>query len=142
MQLTTNFSLAELTRTSQKAANVPNQTELDALKSLATNILQPLRDALGKPIQITSGFRSEAVNEAVGGASTSQHRFGQAADIKVAGMTPFELASKIVELGLPYDQVIQEPTWVHVSFGPRNRREKLTAKRQRGRMVYQQGLGR
>ena len=141
MKLTANFSLAELTRTSQNRPNAPADAEVQNLIALAANVLQPLRDALGKPVRITSGYRSEAVNRAVGGSATSQHRLGQAADIQVDGMAPAALAKAIVALALPYDQLIQEPTWVHVSYGPRNRREKLTAKRAGGKMVYTPGLG-
>lgn len=142
MKLTANFSLAELTRTSQNRPNVPDDSEVQSLLALASHILQPLRDALGRPVHINSAFRSEAVNRAVGGAATSQHRLGQAADIHVEGMSSKELAKKIVQLNLPFDQVIEEfGRWVHVSYGPRNRRQQLTAVKQGGKTVYHQGLG-
>lgn len=141
-QLTANFSLAELTVTSRSMTNVPNETEIAHLRALAEKVLQPLRNALGKPVLINSAFRSEAVNRAVGGSATSQHRLGQAADIRVPGMPSLELARKIVALGLPFDQVIEEfGSWVHVSYGPRNRRQQLTAVKEAGKTVYRQGLG-
>jgi len=141
MQLTANFSLAELTVTDQNIPNVPNETEVASLRSLAEMILQPLRDALGKPVRVNSAFRSEAVNRAVGGTATSQHRLGQAADIHVPGMTSVEVAKKIVALGLPFDQVIEEfGSWVHVSYGPRRRRQQLTAVKRSGKTVYVQGI--
>ena len=90
MQLTANFSLAELTVTGRNMPNVPNEAEVASLRSLAEMILQPLRDALGKPARVNSAFRSEAVNRAVGGTATGQHRLGQAADIHVPGMTSVE----------------------------------------------------
>jgi len=141
MQLTANFSLAELTVTDRKMPNVPNEAEVASLRSLAEMILQPLRDALGKPVRVNSAFRSEAVNRAVGGTATSQHRLGQAADIHVPGMTSVEVAKKIVALGLPFDQVIEEfGSWVHVSYGPRHRRQQLTAVKRSGKTVYVQGI--
>jgi len=141
MQLTANFSLAELTVTGRNMPNVPNEAEVASLRSLAKMILQPLRDALGKPVRVNSAFRSEAVNRAVGGTATSQHRLGQAADIHVPGMTSMEVAKKIVALGLPFDQVIEEfGSWVHVSYGPRHRRQQLTAVKRSGKTVYVQGI--
>lgn len=141
MQLTANFSLAELTVTGRNMPNVPNEAEVASLRSLAELILQPLRNALGKPVRVNSAFRSEAVNRAVGGTATSQHRLGQAADIYVPGMTSAELAKKIVALGLPFDQVIEEfGSWVHVSYGPRHRRQQLTAVKRSGKTVYVQGI--
>ncbi len=141
MQLTANFSLAELTVTDRNMPNVPNEAEVASLRSLAEMILQPLRDALGKPVRVNSAFRSEAVNRAVGGTATSQHRLGQAADIHVPGMTSVELAKKIVALGLPFDQVIEEfGSWVHVSYGPRHRRQQLSAVKRSGKTVYVQGI--
>ena len=139
MQLTANFSLAELTVTGRNMPNVPNEMDVASLRSLAETILQPLRNALGKPVRVNSAFRSEAVNRAVGGTATSQHRLGQAADIHVPGMTSVELAEKIVALGLPFDQVIEEfGSWVHVSYGPRHRRQQLTAVKRSGKTVYVQ----
>ncbi|MFF2048857.1 D-Ala-D-Ala carboxypeptidase family metallohydrolase [Stenotrophomonas bentonitica] len=141
MQLTANFSLAELTVTDLNMPNVPNEAEVASLRSLAEMILQPLRDALGKPVRVNSAFRSEAVNRAVGGTATSQHRLGQAADIHVPGMTSVEVAKTIVALGLPFDQVIEEfGSWVHVSYGPRRRRQQLTAVKRSGKTVYVQGI--
>ncbi len=141
MQLTANFSLAELTVTGRNMPNVPNEAEVASLRSLAEYILQPLRDALGKPVRVNSAFRSEAVNRAVGGTATSQHRLGQAADVHVPGMTSTEVAKKIVALGLPFDQVIEEfGSWVHVSYGPRHRRQQLTAVKRSGKTVYVQGI--
>lgn len=141
MQLTPNFSLAELTVTNRKLRNVPAAAEVAHLRALAENILQPLRDALGKPITVNSAFRSDEVNRAVGGSPTSQHRLGQAADIVVAGMTSLELAQRIVELGLPFDQLIEEfGRWVHVSYGPRHRRQQLTAVNIGRKTVYRAGI--
>jgi len=141
MRLTSNFTLAELTVTNTGIANTPTLGEMVHLRALAEKILQPLRDDLRRPVLVNSAFRSEHVNRAVGGTATSQHRLGQAADIRVEGMTSRALAQRIVELGLPFDQVIEEfGRWVHVSYGPRNRRQVLTAVKRGGRTVYDPGL--
>ena len=90
---------------------------------------------------VSSGFRSEQVNRAVSGSSTSQHRLGQAADISTRSLDAEALARRIVELRLPFDQLIQEfGRWVHVSYGPRHRRQVLTAVKRNGRTVYLPGL--
>lgn len=137
MQLTANFRLAELTATSTGFPNVPDATEIASLQALAVHVLQPLRDAIGRPVVVNSGFRSDRVNRAVGGSSTSQHRLGQAADIRAPGMPSITLAREIVRLGLPFDQLIEEfGSWVHVSYGPRHRRQLLQAVKQGGKTVY------
>lgn len=127
MQLTRNFTLDELTVTSTGLDNTPTATERDNLQQLAVRVLQPLRDALGAPVIVNSGFRSEAVNRAVGGTSSSQHRSGQAADIWTRGMSTRTLARKVIELALPFDQLIWYPATnrIHVSYGPRHRRQVL-----------------
>lgn len=141
MRLTTNFTLAELKVTSTGIANTPTPAEIVHLRNLAEKILQPLRDDLRRPVLVNSAFRSERVNRAVGGSPTSQHRLGQAADIRVDGMTSRALARRIIDLQLPFDQVIEEfGRWVHVSYGPRHRRQVLTAVKRGGRTVYDQGL--
>ena len=136
LRLTKNFTLCELTVTSKPIRNDPNDSEIKSLTALAEKVLQPLRDAIGKPVHINSAFRSESVNRLVGGSPTSQHRLGQAADIRVDGMTPRQVVRKIIELKLPFDQLIEEPTWTHVSFGPRKRRQVLRAFWEGGRMHY------
>jgi hypothetical protein len=118
MKIGEHFTGAELTTTSQPIANEPSDAEWAALGRLVALILDPLREALGRPVRVTSGFRSQAVNRAVGGASTSQHLRGEAADIKVDGLTTTEVARTIHRLRLPVDQCIVERGdggWVHVS---------------------------
>lgn len=107
----------------------------DAVRALTLNVLQPLRDGLGMPVIISSGYRCPQLNAdpAVGGAPSSQHVKGEAADIHVdlpdgSRMPSVELARRIVALQLPYDQVIIYPTFVHVSH-------KLEGE-QRGRILY------
>ena len=126
-----NFSYKEFeeseTAVRKGIANVINTTEIrDSVKALVLNVLQPLRDAWGKPLHINSGYRCPALNEAAGGVATSAHLYGQAAD--VACDNPYELASLAKELNLPYDQMILYPTFVHFSH-------KLNGK-QRKKILY------
>jgi zinc D-Ala-D-Ala carboxypeptidase len=118
MNLSPNFTLEELTHTDHRnLENEPNETELTNLKRLA-EFLEEVKALLGgKPIIVNSAFRSKAVNDAVGSSDRSQHRHGCAADIRVPGMTPNEVVSKIIESGIEYDQVIREfDRWTHVSI--------------------------
>ena len=105
----------------------------DAVRALTLNILQPLRDAVKRAVRISSGFRCQDLNKAVGGVETSQHTKGEAADIYVlmddgSRMPSVELARLIIELQLPFDQLILYPTFVHVSH-------KLDGA-QRGNVLY------
>jgi uncharacterized protein YcbK (DUF882 family) len=94
MKLTKNFNLSEFA--SKDGSEFPKDVK-DNLQELANN-LQVLRYALGQPIIITSGYRSESHNKKIGGAKSSQHILGLAADIKVANTTPKNVAKKIEEL--------------------------------------------
>ncbi len=139
MSLTKNFTLAEMTRSETAARmhinNEPGTIPTLYLKQLCENILQPLRNAYGKPVIVNSGFRSQELNTAIGGARNSQHMLGQAADITAQCNTSMEdkraankkLFNLIVAMELPFDQLIDEKkfSWIHVSFGPRNRRQIL-----------------
>lgn len=82
MYITKNFTLAELTKTSVKAKNEPDALARLWLKILAVSVLQPLRDTVGTPIIINSGYRCPFVNKQVKGASDSAHLYGRAADIR------------------------------------------------------------
>ena len=121
--------------------NDPSLQVCKALTALIEKVLDPLREAYGKPIIVTSGYRCEKLNKAVGGAASSQHVKGEAADIRSVQDTPEEnkkLFDLIVKLGLPFDQLINEYNydWVHVSFGARHRRQKLKAVKKNGRTTY------
>ena len=125
MMLSPNFSLEELTRSDIAARkgldNAPNASEIANLSRLAA-FLEEIREHLVCPIMINSGFRSKAVNDAVGSHDTSQHRLGCAADIRVSQKTPERLMKAIYDSKLPYDQLILEFAdgrgggWVHVSI--------------------------
>jgi len=86
MNLSPHFTLAEMTATGRTADNTPGEKEIIALKALCENILEPVREHFGKPVYILSGFRSPEVNKLVGGAPTSQHVKGEAADITIKGV--------------------------------------------------------
>jgi Peptidase M15 len=135
MQLTTNFTLEEFTRSTTADRlgidNTPNAQEIANIRLLCSRILQPARSALG-PIQISSGFRSAALNAAVGGVSDSAHRLGLAADVVPVNVSTLQLA-KWVKNNTSFDQVILEfgtlanPNWIHVSADPRQRMAVLQA---------------
>ena len=115
MQLSKNFTLEEMTKsaTAQRLGinNAPKVDEVDNLKKLCEKILQPLREEYKKPIIVSSGFRSEKLNNAVGGSSTSEHRYGMAADIHSISDTKEdnkEIFDLIVKMDLPYGQLINE----------------------------------
>lgn len=125
------FTVAEFVRsdTADRRAidnRLPKEL-LPNVQALVNNVLDPLREAYGKPIRVNSGFRCPALNKAVKGSATSDHMTGRAADI--TGGSPKEnkrLFYLIQELGLPFDQLIDEKhfSWVHVSYRQsRNRRE-------------------
>lgn len=90
----------------------------DSIKCLVDNLLQPLRDAVKKPLKISSGYRCPQLNShyKIGGSPTSQHTKGEAADVWCATITPYELACKVIELGLRFDQLILYPGFVHLSY--------------------------
>lgn len=142
MDLGRYFTLDEFTH-SQAAArkglkNSPGATELANLQALVEHVLDPLREAVGRPVRVSSGFRSVQVNRAIGGSASSQHTLGQAADFTVPGMTTQEVVDAVRALGLPFDQLIEEfGSWVHVSYGPRHRRQVLRARRTRAGTKYE-----
>ena len=127
MRLSKNFSYDELvysaTAERLKLDNTPNEKEIEFLRKLANEVLQPIRDKWGRPIVVTSGFRSEKVNNAVGGVKNSQHRLGQAADLKIGSKSQnkalFNFIADLVKKGeIRVGQLIDEYgySWIHVSL--------------------------
>lgn len=147
MNLSKNFTLQELiksqtaTRKNIEEQFTPSQTVVENLKKLCEHILQPLRDHIGKPIRVTSGYRCKRLNKAIGGSVTSQHCEGKAVDIEVDGFTNEELFNFVINLNLPFDQTINEfapDGWIHISYDDKkNRREKLLATKKGGKVIYQ-----
>ena len=152
MNLTTNFTLSELTKSETALRkglnNEPTQDVISALQSLAFNVLQPVRDHYGKAIKINSGYRSPEVNASVGGSKTSDHCKGMAADIEIAGVANKELALYIRD-NMEYTQLILEgyvegvpdSGWVHVSYDSSNlKKQVMTAKFINGKAIYSNGI--
>jgi len=141
MKLSANFELFELIK-SQVAdrkgiPNNPSPDQIDNLKSLCINILQPIRSEFDKPVIISSGFRSAELCIAIGSKPTSQHAEGKAADLEIPGVDNMELAMWIKN-NLNFDQMILEfykdgqpnSGWVHVSWNSEdNRNQTLRAMR-------------
>jgi hypothetical protein len=145
LRLSENFALWEFvvspTADRNGISNIPNAVEIENLRVLCRKILQPARDALG-PLKISSGFRSARLNKLVGGAPTSDHRRGFAADVTPVNTGTRELAGWVVENCPDFDQVILEfgtpakPNWIHVSVAPKLRRQVLRATRENGKTIY------
>lgn len=142
MKLGNHFTLEELTHSETAIAvgidNRPSPSQIAALESLVKNVLDPLREAVNRPVRITSGFRCHPLNKLVGGAQSSQHTMGEAADIKIPGFTIAQVVQTIRDLNLPFDQLIDEyGLWTHVSYRPVQRGEVLEARRNaKGHTVY------
>ena len=128
------FTIRELTKSTTAIKkgidNTPTREVTSNLIYLIDNILDPLREAWGEPLIVTSGYRCPKLNKAVGGSATSQHVKGQAADIRTLKDTPEEnkrLFELVQKLGLPFDQLINEYNydWVQVSYSKRHRRQIL-----------------
>lgn len=147
MQLTPHFSLEELTRSSTAERrgidNTPSPSIMANLMIVAEG-LEKVRAALpihNTAIIVDSGYRSMALNAAIGGAKNSAHTRGLAADIWTHAMTNEELIRRILGSGINFDQLILEGSWVHISFDPRMRQEVLTAHFAGGGVTYTEGLG-
>jgi len=147
--MTRNFKSSEFSRSqTAKRQGIDNTIPFDHyanLIELCENVLQPLRDALGVSIYISSGYRSSALNKAIGGSKTSQHCKGEAADIDQDkyGRSNADVFNYILK-NLPFDQLIwefgdeKEPAWVHVSFNKfHNRKEVLKAYKKNGKTRYE-----
>ena len=148
MQLSKNLELSEVTRSEtakrKGISNMPTPEHIENFKKLAENVFQPIRDHFGVPIRISSGYRSEALNKAIGGAgkvvngkyvASSQHCKGEAIDIDMDGssITNKQVFDFIKE-NLNFDQLIWEfgtsinPDWVHVSFDSEGKQRKQVLK--------------
>jgi zinc D-Ala-D-Ala carboxypeptidase len=150
MKLSKHLELAEVIRSSTAKRlgikNEPTAEHLANLKLLAENIFEPIREHFGRPIFISSGYRSAALNKATPGASTtSQHSKGEALDIDLNGT---EISNKqvfeFIKNNLVWDQMIWEfgnkdnPDWVHVSYSStgKQRKQILSATKVNGKTVY------
>jgi hypothetical protein len=150
MKLSNNLSLAEMTKssTAQRRGidNMPTPEHMENMKVLAAKIFQPIREHFNRPILISSGYRSKALNDAIGGSQTSQHSIGEAIDIDMDGTTLSNTdVFNYIKDNLDFDQLIwefgneQKPDWVHVSYkanGPQ-RKSILVAKKINNKTTYQ-----
>jgi zinc D-Ala-D-Ala carboxypeptidase len=141
MQISEHLSLAEITRSEtakrKGVSNMPTTAHIENFKLLAENVFEPIRNYFGKPIHISSGYRSKELNKAVGGSSTSQHSSGEAIDIDMDG-SAHGITNKMVfdyiKDNLEFDQLIWEfgtstnPDWVHVSYESTGRQRKQILK--------------
>lgn len=149
MQLSKNLSLAEVTRSEtakrRGISNMPTDAHIANFKLLAEKVFQPIRDHFGVPIHISSGYRSAALNKAIGGAASSQHCSGEAIDIDMDGtsVTNAQIFNYIKD-NLEFDQLIWEfgtdtnPDWVHVSYEStgKQRKQMLKAVKSGGATKY------
>lgn len=136
MNLSKNFTLNEMLESqTARRRNIqeqftPSENVKENLRKLCINVLQPLRDKLGKPIHVTSGYRCKRLNKAIGGKVNSQHVEGKAADLQGIGITNKELFDFIKD-NLIFDQLIfeygtkEEPAWVHVSYDDKRMRKQV-----------------
>jgi hypothetical protein len=131
MKLSDNFYLGEFTQSDTALRlgiqNIPSPSIMGNLKKLADG-LEKVRELLGHPITVSSGYRSPTLNRAVNGSENSAHCLGYAADIKCWKFgTPDEMLEVIRDSGIEYDQLIAEGTWLHISFAPAMRKQCLRA---------------
>lgn len=116
------FTIKELTKSAtaeaKKLDNTPTKEAEQNLTTLVDKVLDPLREIYGKPITVTSGYRSPEVNRSVNGATSSQHALGEAADISVGSKEENKKLFDIIKEQLPFDQLINEYdySWIHVSY--------------------------
>jgi hypothetical protein len=152
MKLSEHLNLAEVTRSDSAKRkgidNTPTPEHLENFKKLAQNIFEPIRKHFGVPIHISSGYRSKALNTAIGGSLTSQHCSGEAIDIDMDGSAngvTNKMVFDYIKANLNFDQLIWEfgtkdaPDWVHVSFetSGKQRKQILRAIKSGGKTAYQ-----
>ena len=149
MKISQHLTLAELIRSESAKrlgiSNMPTEEHIENLKQLAENIFEPIRNHFGSPIYISSGYRSQKLNAAIGGSMNSQHSRGMAIDIDMDGTDIKNSAIFEYAKTLPFDQLIWEfgtkdnPDWVHISYSPLNRKQILYATKRNGKTIYNKG---
>ncbi len=122
--------------------NVPTEAVLKNMRITAENIFEPLRKHFAQPIRVISFFRCPELNKAVGGATNSQHMTGEAMDLRGTGDVTNAQIFDYIKNNLPFDQLIWEfgndndPSWVHVSFSRKPRKNVLKAVKLKGKTIY------
>jgi hypothetical protein len=152
MKLSAHLDLSEVTRSESAKrngiSNMPTEQHIANFKLLAEKVFEPIRLHFNCPIHISSAYRSEALNKAVGGSSTSQHCTGEAIDVDMDGSTSGvtnKMVFDYIKDNLSFDQLIYEfgdsknPDWVHVSYEStgKQRKQVLKAVRVNGKTTYQ-----
>jgi zinc D-Ala-D-Ala carboxypeptidase len=146
-RITPNFWLSEFLQSATAVRkgidNTPKATELANVRNMLIPGMQSVRDCLGQPVFITSGYRSPEVNRAIGGSTNSQHSQGLAADFKAPAFgMPRQIVKHLMQhcTQVRYDQLICEGEWVHISFAPKPRGQVLTAHFSSAGVRYTPGL--
>lgn len=152
MQISKHLTLAEVTRSEtakrKGISNMPTDEHIANFKLLAENVFEPIREYFRVPIHISSGYRSKALNDAIGGSLSSQHCSGEAIDIDMDGSTNGVTNVDVfnyIKNSLNFDQLIWEfgtkdaPDWVHVSYesSGRQRKQVLRAVKVNGKTIYE-----
>lgn len=131
MQISEHFTMNEFcvsdTAKRLRIVNLPDKEVEESLIYLVQNLLEPLRQAYGKPLRVNSGYRCPPLNEAVGGVSSSQHLKGEAADISCDD--PAALLQLLQKTELTFDQAILYPTFLHLSLRRQNNRQRIIIKK-------------
>ena len=145
MKLSEHFNLDEFTASETALRrgidNTPGPAITEKLRMLAATLEQVRTLLGGNAIRISSGFRCLELNRAIGSGDLSAHTLGYAVDFTCPGFgTPKEVANKIAESSIKFDQLIYEGTWVHLSIDPKNKRELLTAHFGKGKTRYTKGI--
>lgn len=149
MKLSEHLELSEVIRSESAKrrgiSNMPTEEHIKNLKLIAEKVFEPIRANFRQPIRISSGYRSQTLNAAIGGATRSQHSTGEALDIDMDGtaLSNKEIFNFIKER-LPFDQLIWEfgtdenPDWVHVSYSStgNQRKQVLRAIKENGKTKY------
>jgi hypothetical protein len=141
MNLSAHVTLAEFenspTATTHGINNKMNESQIASAKLLCENVFEPLRIHLNTPIQISSAYRSVQLNKMIKGSLSSQHCKGEAMDLQI-GSKGFNFIKDKLE----FDQLIWEfgndenPSWVHVSYSSKNRKQVLKATKKNGKTIY------
>jgi hypothetical protein len=138
MKLSDHVTLAEFEHTSHNIPNKMNEAHIASATLLCNKVFEPLRLYLGRAITISSGYRSPALNRAIGGSATSQHSKAEAIDVNIGAKGFFYIKDN-----LEFDQLIwefgtdHEPAWVHVSYKKSgNRKQVLKAIKSNGKTKY------
>jgi hypothetical protein len=133
------FTDAETTVTDTGLPNIPDAVQQVNIEHTRQQ-MNRVRVVIGRPMNVNSWFRSSVVNRAVGGSKTSAHLSGYAVDCWVHGLTNEQICDMIDAAGIQYDQLIDEFNgsryWVHISFDPRMRGQRLIARKVNGKMTY------